>query len=84
MIDCLFCFLRFFAEASSTSFCSNPDALGIDESETGNFDSLKSIAHLPPSPLNGDDRVADSAVGMAENLVPGEAGRKSSVVDTGK
>ena len=50
----------------------------------GIFDSLKSIAHLPPSPPKGDDRVADSAVGMAENLVPGEAGRKSSVVDTGK
>ena len=49
----------------------------------GIFDSLKSIAHLPPSPPKGDDRVADSAAGTA-NLVPGEAGKNSSVVDTGK
>ena len=72
----------FFAEASSTSFCSNnPDALGIDESVKG---TLKSIAHLPPSPPKGDDLLADSAAGTVENLVPKEAGKNSSVVDTGK
>ena len=71
----------FFAEASSTSFCSNnPDALGIDESVKG---TLKSIAHLPPSPLR-DDRMANSAAGTTENLVPEEAGKNSSVVGTGK
>ena len=84
MIDCLFCFLCFCTEASTTSFCSNPDALGIDESEKGIYDSLKSIAHLSPSPPNGDDRVADSAAGTAKNLAPGEAGMNSSVAGTGE
>ena len=50
----------------------------------GIFDSLKSIAHLPSSPPKGDDRVADSAAGIAKNLVPGEAGKNSLVVGTGK
>ena len=67
-----------------TLFCSNPDALGIDESEKGIFGSLKSIAQLPPSPLKEDDRVADSAVGTAENLAPGEADKKSLIAGTGK
>ena len=70
-------------EVLGTSFCSNPGALGIDESEKGIFYSLKSIAHLPPSPPNGDDRVADSATGTAKNLAPGEAGMNSSVAGTG-
>ena len=65
-------------------FCSNPDALGIDESEKGIFGSLKSIAQLPPSPPKEDDRVADSAAGTAENLAPGEADKKSLVVGTSK
>ena len=60
-------------------FCSNPDALGIDESEKGMFGSLKSIAQLPPSPPKEDDRVADSAAGTAENLANGEAGKKSPI-----
>ena len=50
----------------------------------GIIDSLKSIAHLPPNPPKGDDRVADSAAAIAKNLVPVEAGKNSSVVGTGK
>ena len=61
-------------------FCSNPDALGIDESEKGIFDSLKNITQLPPSPSKDEGRVDDSAAGMAENLATGEAGKKSPVV----
>ena len=30
--------------SSTSSFCSNPDALGIDESEKGIYDALKNIA----------------------------------------
>jgi len=41
-------------------FCSNPDALGVDDSEKGIFASLKSIAQLPPSPSKDDDRLDDS------------------------
>ena len=52
-------------EVSSTSVCSNLDALGFDESEKGIFDSLKNIAWLPlDSPKEGD-RVVDSTAGMA-------------------
>ena len=83
LLNDLFCFLYFCAEASSTSFRSNPEALGVDESGKGIFYSLKSIACLPPSPPKGDYRVSNSAAGTA-NLVPGEVGKNSSVVDTGK
>ena len=49
--------------SSASSFCSNSDALGFDESEKGIFDSLKNIARLPlDSPKEGD-RLADSAAG---------------------
>ena len=58
-------------------YCSNPDTLGIDESEKGIFDSLKNIAQLPPSPPKEDDRLGDSAAGTAENLATGEADKKS-------
>ena len=86
MIDCFLLDFDFVVEVSSASFsfCSNLDALGFDESEKGIFGSLKNITQLPPGSPKEGDRVADSAVGMAENLVPREAGRKSSVVDTGK
>ena len=60
-------------------FCSNPDALGIDESEKGIFGSLKSIAQLPPSPPKEDDRVADSA-----EPGPREADKKSPIAGTSK
>ena len=52
-------------------FCSNPDALGVDESEKGIFSSLKTIAQLPPSPLKDDDRLGDSAADMAKILATG-------------
>ena len=56
-------------------FCSNRDALGIDESEKGIFDSLKNITQLPTSPSKDEGRVDDSAAGTAENLATGEAGK---------
>ena len=65
-------------------FCSNPDALGIDESEKGIFGSLKSIAQLPPSPSKDGDRLGDTAAGTAESLVAEEAGKKSPVVGIGE
>ena len=70
---------------SSTSFfCSNPDALGIDESEKGIFDSLKNIAQLPPSPPKEDDRLGDYAAGTAGDLAIGEAGKESPAAGTGE
>ena len=65
-------------------FCSNPDALGIDESEKGIFDSLKNITQLPSSPSKDGDRAGDTAAGAAESLAAEEAGKKSSVAGTGK
>ena len=65
-------------------FCSNPDALGIDESEKGIFDSLKNIARLPlDSPKEGD-RLADSAAGAAADLSITEAGKESPAAGTGE
>ena len=65
-------------------FCSNPDALGIDESEKGIFDSLKNITQLPSSPSKDGDRAGDTAAGAAESLATEEAGKKSSVTGTGE
>ena len=74
----------FVVEVSSTSFCSNPDALGFDESEKGIFDSLKNIARLHlDSPKEGD-RLADSAAGSAWDLVLREAGEETSAAGTGE
>ena len=61
-------------EVSSTSFCSNPNALGIDESEKGIFDSLKNIAQLAPGPPKEDDRLGDSAAGTSGDLALGGQG----------
>ena len=70
--------------SGTSSFCSTPDALGFDESEKGIFGSLKNIARLPlDSPKEGD-RLADSAVGSAGDLVLGEADKNSLVSGTGK
>ena len=46
LIDCFLLSFDFVVEelSASSSFCSNPDALGIDESEKGIFDFLKNIA----------------------------------------
>ena len=65
-------------------FCSNPDALGIDESEKGIFGSLKSIAQLPPSPSKDGDRLGDTTAGTAESPGAEEAGKKSPVVGIGE
>ena len=65
-------------------FCSNPDALGIDESEKGIFGSLKSIAQLPPSPSKDGDRLGDTAAGMAESPAAEGASKDSPVADTGE
>ena len=82
MIGCFLFSFDFVVEVSSTSFCSNPDALGFDESEKGIFGSLKNIARLPlDSPKEGD-RLADSAAGSVGDLVLGEAGKESSAAGT--
>ena len=65
-------------------FCSNPDVLGIDESEKGIFDSLKNIAQLPPGSPKEDDRLADSATRTAEKLVAEEVDKNSLVAGTGE
>ena len=59
-------------------FCSNPDALGVDESEKGFFAS-KSITQLPPSPSKDGDRLVDTAAGTAESPAAEEAGKKSPI-----
>ena len=71
-------------EVLSTSFRSNPEALGIDESEKGIFGSLKNIAQLSLGSPKEDDRVADSTARTAENLVTEEADKNSLVTSTGE
>ena len=71
-------------EVLSTSFRSNPEALGIDESEKGIFGSIKNIAQLPLGSPKEDDRVAYSTARMAENLVTEEADKNSLVAGTGE
>ena len=65
-------------------FCSNPEALGVDESEKGFFASLKSITQLLPSPSKDGDRLVDTAAGTAESPAAEEAGKKSPVAGTGE
>ena len=64
-------------------FCSNPDALGIDESEEGIYDALKNIAELPPSPSRVGDRLVDSAAGPKESPVAEDVSNGSSAAGTG-
>ena len=71
--------------SSTSSFCSNPDALGFDESEKGIFGSLENITKLLPGSLKEGDRVADSAASeTAGDQALGEASWESPVVDTGE
>ena len=70
--------------SGTSSFCGNPDALRIDESEKGIFDSLKNIAQLPPSPPKGGDWLGDSAAGTTENPAAEEAGKDFSVASSGE
>ena len=65
--------------------CSNPDAFGVDGTKKDIFDSLKNIAHLPPSPRKDEDRLDDSVVHTAESPTIGEGeGKKSPVAGTGE
>ena len=77
LIDCFLLSFDFVVKVSSASpsFCSNPDALGFDESEKGIFGSLKNITQLPPGSPKEGDRVADFAAGAAKNLVTEEASK---------
>ena len=70
--------------SSTSSFCSNFDALGINESAKGFFHSLKNIAQLPPSSPKEGDRLGDSAVGAEGKLAIGEADKKSPAASTGE
>ena len=65
-------------------FCSNPDALGIDESEKGIYDALKNIAELPPSPSRVGDRLVDSSAGPKEIPAAANVGKGSSAAGTGE
>ena len=62
-------------KVSGNFFCSNPGALGIDESEKGIFDSLKNIAQLAPGPPKEDDRLGDSAAGTSGTWPSGRRAR---------
>ena len=65
-------------------FCSNPDALGVDELEKGIFSSLKTIAQLPPSPSKDDNRLGDFVAGTTESSTAEVVGKKSPVAGTGE
>ena len=68
-----------------STFCSNPDAFGVDNTEKDIFDSLKNITQLPPSLSKGEDRQDDSVIRTAESSVIEEAvGEKSPVAGTGE
>ena len=73
-----------FAVEVSSTFCSNLEALGFDESEKGIFDSLKNIAQLPLGSPKEGDRLADSAAGAARDLPIGEMGKESPATGTGE
>ena len=78
----LFCVLKYRV---LPLFCSNPNALGIDDTvKDPIFASLKSITQLPPSPSRNDDQLGDSAAGTSESPAAEEAGKKSPVADTGE
>jgi len=64
---------------STSSFCSNPDALGYDESEKGIFGSVRNIAQLPPSSPKEGDQLGDYVDGAAKNQSVGEADRSPAV-----
>jgi hypothetical protein len=69
----------------SSTFCSNPDAFGVDNTEKDIFDSLKNITQLPPSPSKGEDRQDDSVIRTAESPTIEEVvGEKSPIASTGE
>ena len=73
-------------------FCSNPEDFGIEGMDKDPiFDSLKSIAKLPSSPPENDDRLDDSAVQTVGSRTTGEGkiqeenlGEKPPVDSVGK
>ena len=65
-------------------FCSNPDALGVDNTKKDVFDSLNTIAQLTPSPSKARDRIDDSAIRTAESPAIEGVGKKSPVAGTGE
>ena len=68
-----------------STFCSNPDAFGVDNTEKDIFDSLKNITQLPPSLSKGEDCQDDSVIRTAESPTIEEAvGEKSPVAGTGE
>ena len=83
LIDCFLLFFDSVVEVSST-FCSNSDALGFDESEKGIFYSLRNIAQLPLGSPKEGDRLTDSAAGAVGDLSIGEAGKESPAAGTGE
>ena len=83
--DRLLVFAFCFCTGVSSTFlsCSNPGALGVDDSEKGIFASLKNITQLPLSPPRNDDRLGDSAAGTAESPATEEGeGKKTPIADT--
>ena len=71
-----------FAVEVSSTFVSNSEALGFNESEKGIFDSLKNIAQLPLGSPKEGDRLADSADAVVGDLPIGEAGKESHATGT--
>ena len=71
-------------EVSSAFFCSNPDALGFDESEKGIFYSLKNIARLHLDSSKEGDWLDNSAAGAVGELPIGEAGKQTPATGTGE
>ena len=64
----LYCCVEYFLS------CSNPKAFGVEGTNKDPiFDSLRSIAKLPPSPSKNDDRLDDFAIRTAESPATGEA-----------
>ncbi|XP_039822831.1 uncharacterized protein LOC120685053 [Panicum virgatum] len=76
--------IRKRSATSAGSSDSNPDALGIDDSEKGIYDALKKIAELPPSLSRGGDRLVDSTTGTVDSQALGEADGKSLAAGTDK
>jgi len=70
---------------SGTSLlCSNPDALGVDNTEKDIFDPLNTIAQLPPSSSKVGDHSDNSAIRMAGSPAIEDTGQQSPVTGTGE
>ena len=66
-------------------FGSNPEDFGVEGTDKDPiFDSLNTIAQLPPCPSKAGDCMDDSAIQMAESPAIEEVGKKSLVSGTGE